>query len=425
MGPKRITAIVAAVVILAVGILAFDALFKKNDAQNWQFRQTISGNTEIINDAGWYWNNAATVWTYPRADRITIGQSSGEEVNENTSMDFDQVRVTFSDGGTAMCSVTVRYQLPALEGERELLHEEFGGDIAAIQQAVYQHVVNVIKATGPMMTSSEHQSSRKGEFQELVFNQSQDGIYAMRRVEQEIAITTPNVNLPEITLDADGNPVAQDPAESEQEAQTQTIEVNEIIVDPETGRPQIGQESPLTRYGITIVQLSVTDVDYDEATLQQFAAKKEAFLRAQLAQAEREEEYEQTLMVVQRGLRERAEAEAEANVELARAVIAAQRDAEVALQQKERAETEAGQRLEVARLEAETAQAEANGRLQVAELQLQIAQQEAEAITTLAAAEEERITRAGAITEETQVLAEIAAQRDVAIAQHLAPDPYS
>ncbi len=406
---RKITVIVLSVIGAIVAIAGFNGAVGSNDDQNWQVVQSVSGNVAIRDKPGYYLKWYADVWTWPRADQIKIGQNEGEGEGA-AAMDFDKVRVTFNDGGTADCVVTVRFQYPTTTDERREIHREFNGMPDNVKMAIYNHVVNVIKATGPLMTSSEHQSARKGEFTQLVQDQSQNGIYGMSTIERTI-----DLGAPAPVLDEQGNPIDG----SVQTAEQQTILATEIIRNDD-GSPVIAQESPLDRYGIRITQLSITDVEYDNQTLQQFAAKKEAFLRAEQAKAERQNETEQTLMVIQRGLRELAEVEAEANKKKAEQVIDAQREAEVALQIKEKNETDAQTRLEVARLEAQTAQAEAEGRLRVAEFDKQASEQEAEAIRILAAAEEEKIAKAGAITEEQRVLAQIAADRDVNIAQYLA-----
>jgi uncharacterized membrane protein YqiK len=136
-------------------------------------------------------------------------------------------------------------------------------------------------------------------------------------------------------------------------------------------------------------------------------------------------------MVEEKGLRERAEVEAIANVERAEAVIKAEKEkemAEISAQQKVsveeqsklEAETRLAKELAIATMEKEIAETQASMVLEVAKLKAEAAIAEAEAISTLATAEEEKIAKAGAITEQERVLAEIAMQRDIGIAQYLA-----
>jgi hypothetical protein len=60
----------------------------------------------------------------------------------------------------------------------------------------------------------------------------------------------------------------------------------------------------------------VTDTEYDEQTLQQFAAKKQSYLAAEQAKAQRREEHKQRLMIVEKGPASKSpRTEAAANLE--------------------------------------------------------------------------------------------------------------
>lgn len=223
MQPKAILGIVAAVVILALAGLLIGGGIGRNDDQNWQVVQSVSGNITIKDEPGYYAKLFASVWTWPRADQIMIGQTDGDDATP----DFDHVRVTFNDGGTADCAVMLRYQYPTDATKRRLLHQEFGGNKTNLQNAIYQHVVNVMKAIGPMMSSSEHQSARKGEFTQLVFDQAQAGIYQMRKVEKVLDL---GVEVEETPLvDADGKPVEVPVVKTKKT--TQKVLANEIVTD--------------------------------------------------------------------------------------------------------------------------------------------------------------------------------------------------
>ena len=194
----------------------------------------------------------------------------------------------------------------------------------------------------------------------------------------------------------------------------------EIVRDKETGIPLIAQTSPLQYYGFEVLQYSITASNYDEQTLKKFAAKKESYLRAEQSKAEREEEVQQRLMVIEKGKRELAEVEADANKKMKAEVIDAERIAKVARIEAERKVVVAEQ----AKLEAET---KASQKVSVAQLDLEeakfialAADEQAKAIITLATAEEEKIKKAGAITEQERILAEIKADRDVRVAEELA-----
>jgi hypothetical protein len=83
----------------------------------------------------------------------------------------DSIRVTFNDGGTAKISSFVKVQFPTSPEHRLLLHQDFSANPANVADAVRSHLVNCIKSTGPMMSASENQASRKAEFNQVVEEQ--------------------------------------------------------------------------------------------------------------------------------------------------------------------------------------------------------------------------------------------------------------
>lgn len=371
------------IILLIVGIGGFGM----NNVSDWQVKQSVTGQVHIIDSPGWYLKMFASVWTYPRAYQAEYG-SGDADLGDQT------VRVTFNDGGTAQVSSMVRFSTPKTEETRLLAHREFGS-ITNMASAVRAHLVNCKKAAAPLMSSSEHQSARKAEFTQIVDDMLRHGIYQMRQVETVLKDQT----------DETGDPI--------------TVLATEVIRD-KNGIPKIAQVSPLKTYGIEVLQFSITATNYDEQTLAKFSAKKESFLRAEQSKAEREEEVQQRLMVIEKGKRELAEVEAAANKEKMTAIVNAERESKVAKiraeqrvavaeQSKIEAETKASQKVTVAELE-----------LQEARLIAEAASEQARAISTLAAAEEEKIQKAGAITEQERVLAQIAAQRDVDVAEKLA-----
>ena len=193
----------------------------------------------------------------------------------------------------------------------------------------------------------------------------------------------------------------------------------EVVTDKE-GKPIIVYPSPLKSFGVEIAQFSVTGTEYDPKTREQFAAKKESFLAAEKSKAQREQEVQQRLMTIEKGLREKAEVEAESNKAMAKDVIEATKKVRVAEQAKEEAETVANQKLAVAKIDKEEGLTKASKDLEIAVIRTKAAEQDALAIKTLADAEKQKIAMAGAITEHDRVLAKIDADARVGIATALA-----
>ncbi len=388
--------VVGAIAVLILIIVAWTGFVTTNDSE-YQVIQYPSGTVKVIDQAGFNQTWWGSHWTYPR----------NFQVEYDTEYAF---AVTFNDASTAKMNAMVRISAPpTVEGKREL-HRQFGGNMDNVEAAVWAHLSNAIKASGPVMSSSEHQSARQSEFNELVYRQLNSGLFETRKVQRTL-------------LD-----------QFDDKGKAITVWATEVVLD-DNGVPRIANESPIAKLGLTVTQFSITHTEYDKMTQEQFSAKKQAFLAAENSKAQREKEVQERLMVEERGRREKAEAEAKALRQKAEEVINAQREKEVAelnaQREKEVAETNAARELAVAQLTKQQAEVRANQEklvaetaaqreLEVARLDRQAAEENAAKQIALAKAQEESLKIAGAISEKDRVLAEISRDRDVKVAEQLA-----
>lgn len=401
----KITLGVIAVIVIVSGITLFTS-FGMNHEHTWTFVQTMTGDTKVVNTAGPYWKGFGSAWEYERYLQADFTKS--DDFGSRTRVD-DSVRVTFNDGGTAKISSVIRVALPVKEDEQRAFHRSFGGNLHNVEQAIYAHLANCIKATGPVMSASENQTSRKAEFAQIVEQQLNEGLYQMRRVERQ---------LPD-QLDKDGKPV---------------VVLATEVVHGADGKPVVIQPSPLHAMGLTVTQFSITETEYDESTQKQFEAKKQSFLAAEQSKAQREAETQRRFMVVEQGRRETAEYEAKANKEAAAARIDAELNRSVAAtksdqekqvattkaeQEKQVAITEATKETEVAKLAKLRAETEAAQKVAVAELELKASELRAKAMKVIADAEAEQIAKAGKVTEKDRLALEIRRDTQVGVAREL------
>lgn len=387
MQPKRVVTIGVLTffsILIVIGL--FNGMVNRNDDQNWQLVQYPNGSVEVRNEPGWYTSWFASVWTWPKA---------------SDTEDFNDIRVTFNDGGTAEINGSLRYRLPTKPEQQRMFHREFSsnegdvdGGMLNARRAIMAHLANCLKNTGPMMSGSENQSARKGEFYRLVADQLSDGLYQTRKVTTQLKDQT----------DENGEPIS--------------VTSTEVVLGDD-GQPLIKEPSPLHQYGVEITQFSISGTDYDDATLKQFAAKKDSYLAAERNKAERQNMVEERLMIEERGRKDKAEVEAVALKEKAAAVIEAQKRVELASASARQAEEQKKQALVEAARDREAAVIQAEKMRDVAALNLEAERLNAEAVKVAAAAEEERIAKAGAITEEKRVLAEIEQKTRIGVAQAL------
>jgi regulator of protease activity HflC (stomatin/prohibitin superfamily) len=358
-----------------IGFLIFFNFFigSNNDA-SWVVVQYPWGSVSVIDSAGWYLRFGNSYWSYPRNFQV--------EYDDQWSF-----KVVFNDGGSALMNAMVRFSSPYTIEDKRKFHQLFGGNGDAVEAAVWAHLSDAMKSSGPVMSASEHQSARRGEFTSLVQDQLQKGLFEMKRVSRTL----------QDQYDDKGKPI--------------TVYATEVVFE-DNGIQKICRTSPLTDFALIITQFSITDVSYDEQTQRQFSQKKEAFLSAEGSKAQREKEVQERLMVEERGRREKAEVEAKALKMKAEAVINAQREKEVE-------ELNAARRLAVAQLTKQEAETKAMQELEVARLDKSKAIEQAEAQIILAQATEKALSIAGALSEKERILAQIEMEKAIGVAQHL------
>ena len=366
-------------------ILPFNFVGNNTD-QDWLVIQYPWGEVKVIDTAGWYFKVGNSYWSYPR----------------NWQVEYDKewsFKVVFNDGGSSTMNAMVRFASPSTVDAKRRFHQLFGGNESAVENAVWAHLSDAMKSSGPIMSASEHQSSRRGEFTALVQDQLQKGLFEMKRISKTL----------QDQFDEKGKPI--------------TVYATEVVFDENGYDQRIARPSPLTDFGIVITQFSITDVTYDDQTQRQFAQKKEAFLSAEGSKAQREKEVQERLMVEERGRREKAESESIALRRKAEEVINAQREKEVAELKAQRekvvAELMAQQKLAVATLTKQEAETKALQELECAKLDRQKAEEEAQAQIILASARQKSLELGGAISEKERILAEIERDRWIGVADRL------
>lgn len=395
MSPRIVAAGVSAFLALLFAVVVFNKCFDYNHATTWQVYQPMRGAASIVDKPGWYWKGFGSVTTYPRMLEASYLATADRD---------ESIRTTFNDGGTAQVSAFVRVKLPLDSGLRMQLHQDFQGNPENIKPSIGAHLTNCIKASGPVMSASENQASRKAEFNQIIEEQLSRGLFKMRRTKIELDDV---VEIADAGTDKDGNKVTEE--------KKAVVAATEIIVDKD-GTPIIIQPSPLLTYDLQVKQFSVLDIDYDQQTLLQFAAKKQSYLNAEQSKAQLQEEVQQALTVREKGLRQIAEIQAVENQKKEKALIEAAQQAEVAEITKKQAVTQASQRVEVAeqsRLEAEKFKEIARIEAETAELKKQRAISEAEA-------KKQAIEIGGSLSERDRVLAEIEREKAIGVAAELA-----
>lgn len=417
--------------------------FAKNSADHWQVLQYPNGKVAIRNRPGWYPTFFARITTYPRMISVYGTKDSRPE-----SPGDDSVKAWFNDGGTADISWVVRVTTPCPseedEEDAELMekmvqqqrefHRQFTGNVANAKNAVRSAVRNVIQQTGPIMSSTENQSARKGEFWHEIFSQLRDGMFAMKPV--VIKTNTGVSKMLQAMKKGNDTAVGSDTAkpligeksgaglkkepirplvgsilEEHSITASETVMAAEIVRDPKTGEPLIATPSALDQYGMKVLQFSILDTDYDPETVKKFGAKKQLYLQAEQSKAATIQNVQERFKRVAQGEREIAEEQWTAEKDRAEKRIQAEATQEKELTIKETLRTEAetkGLVAEVKKKLQETLQ-------KIADIKAQIAENDKEAAEIAAKAREQQIEIAGAISDRDKGLGEIQVQEMEAV----------
>jgi hypothetical protein len=380
MSTKQIITLVAVGIVVLLGIGIFSKCVGVIKITEQVVVQPYVGEARVQTGSGLYIKGWADVWAYDRYMELTYNDEKGEG-----DMDKESIKVTFNDGSTADISAFVVIEIPTVEADMLAFHKMMNGNPLLIKNKVKAHLIECMKSTAPLMSSTEHQVSRKSEYSRTVENQLTDGVYDMKQIKKVL----------EDRVDELGKPVS--------------VAATEILLD-ENQKPVIAKKSPLTvDYKLRITQFSIKGTKYDPETLKQFSAKKEQFLAAEQSKAEREAMVQEALKIEAEGLKDKAQAEAEANVAMATAVIAAELKANVMLQTKVEAETKAAMLLSVAETDKKTLLLAESAIFEQAEIKAATAEELKKAMIAQAEGKKEAIELSGDITEleEAMIRAEV------------------
>lgn len=418
----------------------FETCFGRNEADHWQVLQYPNGRVEIRNRPGWYPSYFARITTYPRMISVYATKDSRPE-----SPGDDSVKTWFNDGGTADISWVVRVTTPhptakedadpalmdkMVQKQREF-HRQFRGNAENAKNAVRSAVRNVIQQTGPIMSSTENQSARKGEFFHEVYSQLRDGMFVMKPVVIKTntgvstmlqAMKKTDDPLGPSTLKANNSekkegirPAVGSILEEHSITASETVMAAEIVRDVNTGKPIISSASALEQYGMTVLQFSILETDYDQETVQKFAAKKQLYLQAEQSKAATIQNVQERFMRVAQGEREIAEEQWTAEKDRAEKRIQAEATQEKELTIKETLRVEAETKALVAEVKKELQET----LQQVADIKAEIAENDKKAAEITAKAREQQLEIAGAISDRDKGLGEIQVQEIEAISMAL------
>jgi hypothetical protein len=318
------TAIIIIVIVIAI-LATTPMTFGINDAGHRTVIQYPTGTLFVRFEPGIYplWFGTATIYR----DVITFDFDKEDSVTES-SIDQQGISVRYQDGGTGKIYGKTRFDLPKDEVTMISLHKSFRSNNGFAQKLLKTVTEEAQNLTAGLMTSEEAYTAKRGTFIEWSRDQLQKGKYKTR--------------LEEI---------------SETDATTGKVITKKIpVIDyGETGTP-VHLDNDLQRYGVTISGYQITDWNFEQKTLDQISAKREATMAIITAKANAERARQDAITAEEQGKAAVMKAKYEKEVDKEQAIVDAQKLKEVAI-------ISAAQKVQVAeqmKLEAEQKKLAAN-----------------------------------------------------------------
>lgn len=242
--------------------------------------------------------------------------------------DSPALPITYNDKGKGYVLGSVRVELPIEQSYLYRIQTHYGSMERLINDLIKPTLGKVILACGPLMTSLESVSEKRTDLIAYATDQLNYGVY--KTVVREIE-----------TIDQLTN-------------ETKIVRVASLIPDsisPNGYKRQ--EESPFAFYGLKVSQLSISDMEYEQATIDQINKQREADMSIVTAKAKALEAAQLRVQAEEEGKRDAEKARWKQEEIKAVEVTKAQQAFEVAALQAKEADEKAKKIMAEGRAEAE------------------------------------------------------------------------
>ncbi|MBU2068792.1 MAG: hypothetical protein KKE08_19575 [Gammaproteobacteria bacterium] len=353
----------ALVALLAIIFVLSRSVFYAEPGYVYHVR-TILGAEHVVSDVGYQffffgrWN----AWKRSLTVQAVTGGSDvmdyAEVENSEDSAALPPQNIMFLDQVDANAQATVRFLIPTDEVAFTRLAHEYRTPENLLRTALIPAFKETLQANASLMSAEEYYSGGRTEFNNEFENQMTNGIYVVRREEENLAQLRRQKGTANVALGTEQEDFGDE---------TRVTFVVNKVRDSE-GQP-LRKRQKFVDYGITVVDARITQMNPNQRFVERMQLKQKASADRAIAREQRIQEEEQRLLAISRGEREVAERQAKAKVEQIQAT------------------TEADTQKQLAITEAEKLQAQANIQRETAKINLEKAEIEAQTLRTLAEAE--------------------------------------
>lgn len=268
INPVRIVTLGAGLVIALLFIIGAFSLVGNVSANQIAVVQYPTGTLRCITTQGPFMQAFGTVTKYDRQDTYSFSTAADQGAKDDES-----IAVQFSDGAHGKISGTLAWQMPTACDQVLKLHGVTGSQAAVEQRFIRPVVEKSVYFAGPLMTSKESYSERKGELLSDIEDQMTNGVYRTQIVTAK----------------------EPDPITGQEKTVSHVMRVQNAA-----GVFARQDSSPLNEYGIRTYNLEIK-VAYDKAVEDQIQEQQRLAMSVQTAMATSKQAEQRVLTVAKEG----------------------------------------------------------------------------------------------------------------------------
>lgn len=312
---KMISGGIAAVLLLLTIVMA-GSLIEVLQANDMAVIQSVRGKLDVWVEPGPHAQMMGTVTTFAKSSQFWF---SADPTQGNIK--DESLKIIFNDGGKALLSGSVRFDLPMDKEKMLLLHQKYGTQDRIISELIKPAMEKAVYLSGPLMSSKESYAERRSQLMTYIEDQLVEGIYLTRT---KTAIV-----------------------EDEITGERKNVTITELVPDPASPNGLKRQaESAIKPFGIKMSLFAINNIEYEDRVKEQIVQQQKITMGVQTAIANAKAAEQDRLTVELQGKAKATEAKWAQETLKAQAVTKAE-------QEKEVAELDAHRELEVARLDKE------------------------------------------------------------------------
>ena len=216
----------------------------------------FTGKMAYWTSPGYQWQWFGKTTKYYKTQQFWFGGKDVDGESHGTP-----IKVIFNDASVGYIYGSLRVILPTDVEHLSLIQTAYNGMDRLMNDLVAQNVVKVIYASGPLMSAFESYAEKKNDMVFYINDQLTNGVYKTTiREEDSVDSFT---------------------------GETKKVKVASLISKDDAPNGFVRSEkSPFTSYGVTIDQVSITEITYDDKVNQQIQTQQQANMSIQTKKAE-------------------------------------------------------------------------------------------------------------------------------------------